>query len=133
MKKTKTLLSMVTVASSVLLAGAFVSYREGAFGALIANSARHNEFGSAESNWNSGSDEKPRRSMISSSKSGVFSNPIPESSDAQPPAKSQQAASKTSERTIMSGTKSFESTGFIRGLTPADPPPSDSEPSKPSK
>src|SRR6266849_11096212 len=93
MNYARTALSLATVASSVLLAGAFVSYRAGAFNSLLEASARPADSGNSlppgpnlsdDSNQHRGfsehandrSTERERTIMSSSKSTTTFSAPL---------------------------------------------------------
>jgi hypothetical protein len=106
----KSLLKMATVASSVLLLGAFVSYRAGAFNRLVETSAPPADSGtrpSAEEKLSDGAPQ-PDPTIMSSSKSMIIH--VPPSFNtrvAKPPDTAQQSPPKTTERerTLMPGSK----------------------------
>jgi len=115
MKKTNLLVKVCTVLSSVLLAGTFVSYSAGCFSWVI---------GGKTPTGNDG-DGMLKQDKSDSSK--------PEYGPATPVTVQQPSpASAQSEPVLMPGSKSFNPTRFISGLTPAGVSPSKDDKNEPA-
>jgi hypothetical protein len=99
-KRTRLLLRIAAVVSSVLLAGGFVCYRAGAFDRLIRTSA-NTASSSRQLLEPDGKGDNEQQSA------NVRSIPVAPSLDAQ------------AQATLMSGSKSFSPSKIIAGLTPA--------------
>jgi hypothetical protein len=146
-KQLHMLVKVAVVASSLLLVGGFVSYRAGAFDALMGPSAQPAEPTAPQQPPPGATESAP--AMMSSSKSLILSNAPPY----QPPATPEQGAYKLNltvtdppgasqspppattkaAPTIMSGSKaSFGPVIKIPDSNPATPPtPAPNQPSKP--
>ncbi len=115
MKQPRTLLSLATIASSVLLATAFVSCQSGVFNGFVDKGARPENSGSSSTFEQIGAD-------------GAGSGEV-----SPQPGISQQPSAKSTEKVIMNSSKSFEPSRFITGLTPANPSSAGPELPKPSQ
>jgi hypothetical protein len=150
-KQPNTLLRLAAVASSVLLAGSFISYQAGAFNRLLAPSAPPSESPSGSTPEASGPgpvtimsgtksrifDRAPPYGPDPSSAGGAYQLSLsisPDASNTPPPAPPPTPPNGASaEKTIMYGTKSPQFRGLIEGLTPAAQPDAAAKPNKPAQ
>jgi Wiskott-Aldrich syndrome protein len=116
MKDPSTLLKVTAVVSSLLLGGAFICYRAGAFDSRTGPPAQPAEISNSP---------HPQQILLDSSKSGrIFRDP----GEAQQPA----TATPQPPITIMSGSKSLEPSIIIPASNRPAPPPPANPPAPPA-
>jgi hypothetical protein len=141
--KPSVLLKLAALASSVLVAGSFISYQAGAFNRLLAPRAATSESASdTPVTIMSGTKSRIFSSATSNapdtfSTSGAYQLSLtisPDDPSSPPPDPPPTPPNGTSaEMTIMYGTKSPQFRGLIEGLTPAAQPDAAAKPNKPAQ